>query len=185
MDANCLFRTHTILIYYICIREDAYRRKPAERSQAKRGGSADDIQDRFHSKAPCAGKSNSYCRVGADQLGIERVASRLLLDTPDPLFVGSVRPGARGQPCFKIARRFLKKPAASYLQEDAADQRFNQILAVSMLGASLLSFILDLPVLGYLFSAFVFTAASVALLGFCVGCFIRYQLMMRRTARSS
>ena len=88
-------------------------------------------------------------------------------------------------PVFKIARRFLKKPAASYLQEDAADQRFNQILAVSMLSASLLSFMLDMPVLGYLFSAFVFTAALVALLGFCVGCFIRYQLMMRRTARSS
>ena len=88
-------------------------------------------------------------------------------------------------PVFKIARRFLKKPAASYLQEDAADQRFNQILAVSMLSASLLSFMLDLPVLGSLFSAFVFTAALVALLGFCVGCFIRYQLMMRRTARSS
>ena len=52
-------------------------------------------------------------------------------------------------PVFKIARRFLKKPAASYLQEDAADQRFNQILAVSMLSASLLSFMLDLPVLGY------------------------------------
>lgn len=88
-------------------------------------------------------------------------------------------------PVFKIARRFLKKPAASYLQEDAADQRFNQILAVSMLSASLLSFMLDMPVLGYLFSAFVFTAALVALLGFCVGCFIRYQMMMRRTARSS
>ena len=88
-------------------------------------------------------------------------------------------------PVFKIARRFLKKPAASYLQEDAADQRFNQILAVSMLSASLLSFMLDMPVLGYLFSAFVFTAALVALFGFCVGCFIRYQLMMRRTARSS
>lgn len=88
-------------------------------------------------------------------------------------------------PVFKIARRFLKKPAASYLQEDAADQRFNQILAVSMLSASLLSFMLDMPVLGYLFSAYVFTAALVALLGFCVGCFIRYQLMMRRTARSS
>ena len=88
-------------------------------------------------------------------------------------------------PVFKIARRFLKKPAASYLQEDAADQRFNQILAVSMLSASLLSFMLDMPVLGYLFSAFVFTAALVALIGFCVGCFIHYQLMMRRAARSS
>ena len=87
-------------------------------------------------------------------------------------------------PVFKIARRFLKKPAASYLQEDAADQRFNQILAVSMLSASWLSFMLDLPVLGYLFSAFVFTAALVALLGFCVGCFIRYQLLLRRAARS-
>lgn len=54
-----------------------------------------------------------------------------------------------------------------------------------MMGTSLIGFMLDLPVLGYLFSAFVFTAALVALLGFCVGCFIRYQLMMRRTARGS
>ena len=102
-----------------------------------------------------------------------------------PLFSGLSALALGVNPVFKIARRFLKKPAASYLQEDAADQRFNQILAVSMLSASLLSFMLDLPVLGYLFSAFVFTAALVALLGFCVGCFIRYQLMMRRTARSS
>lgn len=87
-------------------------------------------------------------------------------------------------PIFRIARRFLKKPAASFLQEDAADQRFNQILAVSMLMISLLSFILEMPVLGYVFSALVFTAALVAMLGFCVGCFIRYRLVMRRAARN-
>ena len=36
MDGNCLFGIHIILIYYICIREAAYRRKPAERSRAKK-----------------------------------------------------------------------------------------------------------------------------------------------------
>ena len=36
MDGSCLFRIHTMQIYYICIREDAYRRKPAERSRAKK-----------------------------------------------------------------------------------------------------------------------------------------------------
>ena len=73
MDGSCLFRTHTMQIYYICIREDAYRRKPAERSRAKKGGSAHDIQDRFHSKAPCEGKSISDRRVCADQLGTQHM----------------------------------------------------------------------------------------------------------------
>ena len=109
MDGNCLFGIHIILIYYICIREAVYRRKPAERSRAKKGGSAHDNQNRFHSQAPCAGKSNSYCRISAGQLGIERVARGLLLDTPAPSFFRFVRAGARGQPCFQERAQVLKK----------------------------------------------------------------------------
>lgn len=86
-------------------------------------------------------------------------------------------------PVFWIARRFLKHPLNTYPQEDAADQRFNQILASSMLGLSFFGFLAGLPVIGYIFSAFVFTAALVALLGFCVGCFIRYQFSKYRAGR--
>lgn len=87
-------------------------------------------------------------------------------------------------PVIQIARRFLKYPPDTYPQEDAADQRFNQVLASSMLGLSFLGFSLGFPLIGYLFSALVFVAASVALQGFCVGCFIRYQFVKRRAERT-
>ncbi len=84
---------------------------------------------------------------------------------------------------FAIARCFLKKAPASYVQEDPADQRFNQILATSMLGLSFVDFLLGYQVIGFAFSAFVFAAALIALMGFCVGCYLRYQLVKRRAAR--
>lgn len=86
-------------------------------------------------------------------------------------------------PVMMFARLFLKKKPNAYAQEDAADQRFNQILASSMLGLAFFGFLFGYPLIGYLFSAFVFAAALVALLGFCVGCFIRFQFLKYRAAR--
>lgn len=78
-------------------------------------------------------------------------------------------------PVMAIVKRFIRKPLKDFPQEDKAQQRFNQILAVSMLSASFISALLDQVVLSYLFAALVFTAASVALMGFCIGCFIHFQ----------
>ncbi|HWR22197.1 MAG TPA: DUF4395 family protein, partial [Feifaniaceae bacterium] len=86
-------------------------------------------------------------------------------------------------PVFQVARRFLRHPLSTYPQEDGADQRFNQILASSMLGISFFGFLIGFPVIGYIFSALVFAAALAALLGFCVGCFIRYQFLKYRAGR--
>lgn len=70
-----------------------------------------------------------------------------------------------------IAKRFLKRKASEYILEDKSDLRFNQIIATSLLSASLIASLTHHPIL-----AFVFLAASIALSGFCVGCWIHFQL---------
>jgi len=51
----------------------------------------------------------------------------------------------------------------------------NQILAVIFLLAGFLSYLARWYTIAYLSTAFVAIAAVVAMSGFCVGCFIRYQ----------
>lgn len=87
-------------------------------------------------------------------------------------------------PIMALVKRFIRKPLKDFPQEDKTQQRFNQILAVSMLSASFISALLDQVVLSYLFAALVFAAASVALMGFCIGCFIHYQLNQYKFRKS-
>jgi hypothetical protein len=70
---------------------------------------------------------------------------------------------------------FLRKPLSSYAQEDRSEQRFNQILAVVLLSASVLSAMAGWQLASLIFAGMVFAAAFVAILGFCIGCFIQYQ----------
>jgi len=87
------------------------------------------------------------------------------------------------------ARPFLKKKPSEYIQEDKSDLRFNQLLATAMLCASLLFWLAGNLALAIVFGAMVFVAASVALSGFCVGCFMRFQFNQwkyrRRLKRSA
>jgi len=78
-------------------------------------------------------------------------------------------------PIMVIAKRFLRKPLSSYIQEDKQEQRFNQILAVTLLSASVISAVLGWNLAALILAAMVFLAAFVAMLGFCIGCFIQYQ----------
>jgi membrane protein YqaA with SNARE-associated domain len=75
-----------------------------------------------------------------------------------------------------IAKYFLKQKPSEYLQEDKSDLRFNQLIATSLLLASLLAWLLGQGILATVLAALVFTAASIALTGFCVGCWLRFQL---------
>ncbi|MGG3467761.1 DUF4395 domain-containing protein [Neobacillus pocheonensis] len=75
----------------------------------------------------------------------------------------------------KIARLFLRKDPKSYIPEDWEQQQFNQKIAVSCLGIGFISFIIGWDTLGYIFTILVAVAAFVAILGFCVGCFIHFQ----------
>lgn len=78
-------------------------------------------------------------------------------------------------PIMQFAKRFLKKPMKSYIPEDWEQQQFNQKIAVFCLGAGFLSFLLGWNVAGYVFTIMVATAAFIAILGFCIGCFILFQ----------
>ncbi|MFA9335031.1 MULTISPECIES: DUF4395 domain-containing protein [Lactococcus] len=82
-----------------------------------------------------------------------------------------------------IAKSFLKKKASEYVLEDKSDLRFNQIIATALLSASLISSITNHPILAIIFAAFVFLTASIALSGFCIGCWIHFQLRQYKYRR--
>ncbi|MCR8847242.1 DUF4395 domain-containing protein [Rossellomorea sp. SC111] len=92
-----------------------------------------------------------------------------------PFLVGMSALLFKYNPLMKAGRLFLKKETSSYPPEDAEQQRFNNIIAVSCLGGAIISFLTGWDTGVYLFSGMVFVAASVALAGFCIGCFIRFQ----------
>lgn len=92
-----------------------------------------------------------------------------------PLLAGTIGLLTGFNPALKLAGKFLSKPYSSYIQEDKAQLQFNQTIAVSCLALSLIGFYAGITALGYIFSIMVAVASGVALLGFCVGCFIRFQ----------
>lgn len=78
-------------------------------------------------------------------------------------------------PVMRFAKLFLKKKPSEYIPEDAAQQKFNAIIAISCLALGYFSFLLNWNVAGYIFTTMVGVASFVAILGFCIGCFIQYQ----------
>ncbi len=78
-------------------------------------------------------------------------------------------------PVMELAKKMLRKEPNSYIPEDWEQQQFNQKIAVSCLFIAFVSFLLGWNAVGYIFSIMVALAASVALLGFCIGCFMHYQ----------
>ncbi|CAI9395892.1 MULTISPECIES: DUF4395 domain-containing protein [Bacillaceae] len=78
-------------------------------------------------------------------------------------------------PIMKLASLFLQKPRKEYRQEDWDQQQFNQIIAVVCLAVGSISFFLNWTIVGYIFTIMVWVASIVAILGFCIGCFIRFQ----------
>jgi hypothetical protein len=89
-------------------------------------------------------------------------------------------------PVMQIAKLFLRKEPKAFIPEDWDQQQFNQKIAVSCLGIGFISFLLGWSTLGYVFTILVAIAAFVAILGFCIGCFIHFQWKQykyRRTVR--
>ncbi|WP_299093980.1 DUF4395 domain-containing protein [uncultured Metabacillus sp.] len=82
-----------------------------------------------------------------------------------------------------IGQKFLKKPHSQYVLEDRDQQLFNQWIATVCLGVSLLSFYFGYELLGVIFSIMVALAAGIALMGFCIGCTIRYRYLMWKHRR--
>jgi hypothetical protein len=51
------------------------------------------------------------------------------------------------------------------------------------MGAAFISFLMGYTFVGYVFSIMVILAAGVALMGYCIGCTIRYRYMMWKYKR--
>jgi hypothetical protein len=92
-----------------------------------------------------------------------------------PLIAGLLGVFFNYNPVIQFAKIFLKKHPSQYIPEDANQQRFNQTIASILLLLGLISFALQWTVLAYIFTILVALAAFIAILGFCIGCFIHYQ----------
>ncbi|MGG1575619.1 DUF4395 domain-containing protein [Fictibacillus sp. NRS-1165] len=91
----------------------------------------------------------------------------------------------RFNPVMQFGKLFLQKPSSSYIPEEWKQQQFNQVIAVACLFLAYLSYLFHYSIAAYVFSIIVFSAALVAILGFCVGCFIRFQWQQFQYRRSS
>ncbi|UOE55702.1 DUF4395 domain-containing protein [Bacillus sp. CMF12] len=87
-------------------------------------------------------------------------------------------------PIMRTAKHFLRKKPADYIPEDWEQQQFNQVIAVACLALGQISFLLGWTAAGYVFTAMVALSAFVAILGFCIGCFIRFQLNQYKYRKS-
>lgn len=83
-------------------------------------------------------------------------------------------------PFMKFARLFLKKKPSEYIPEDVVQQKFNSCIAITCLLFGFIGFELDKSVIGYIFTIMVTAASGIAILGFCIGCFIFFQLKQLR-----
>lgn len=88
-------------------------------------------------------------------------------------------------PILVVAKRFLKKPSKEYIQEDYAQLRFNQWLAVGFLLIASISFFLKWSISFNIATVMVGLAAFIAILGFCIGCFFRFQYQQWKYRRNN
>ena len=78
-------------------------------------------------------------------------------------------------PIIRVAKYFLRKDLKEYIPEDAGQQRFNSSIATICLAGGFMGFVAGWTVVGYAFTIMVAMASFIAILGFCVGCFIHFQ----------
>lgn len=100
-----------------------------------------------------------------------------------PFLVGVVTLATKRNSVIMAGKNLLKKPASSYQMEDRDQQFFNQWIATICMGVAFISFLIGYTLVGYVFSIMVILAAGVALMGYCIGCTIRYRYMMWKYKR--
>ncbi len=88
--------------------------------------------------------------------------------------------GQRASLIFHAGRWLLASRIAGAEREDRRLQRFNNAIAATLLGGAQIAFAQGQPFAGWALSLAVALAAGVALMGFCVGCFLYYQFKLNR-----
>jgi hypothetical protein len=124
-------------------------------------------------------KLNRWVLLGGILLGL-LIQEPLLTTALFLILLPAVLFGQRWSLVAMVGKRLLAEyiPAADY--EDPRLMRFNNSIATVLLGAAQLAFLVGAPVWGWLLSLMVAAAAGIALAGFCVGCFLYFQLRMLR-----
>lgn len=102
-----------------------------------------------------------------------------------PLIAGLLGLLLKFNPVMRFGKLFLKNSPSEYIPEDHAQQQFNQVIAVVCLAIALVSYAMGWIVTAYIFTSLVALAAFVAILGFWIGCFIRFQWTQYRHRRIS
>lgn len=101
-----------------------------------------------------------------------------------PLIAGLMGLAINFNPIMRAGRLFLRKKPSEYISEEWDQQQFNQTIAVICLSGGLISFYAGWNAVAYVFTMMVAAASFIAILGFCIGCFIRFQWKQYRYKRS-
>lgn len=102
-----------------------------------------------------------------------------------PIIVGSLGFFFDENPVMVFAKQFLKKPFDQYTPEDPSAQRFSQGIALTLLVFAFVAWLFGWNVLANIALTLVIIAATVALLGFCIGCFIYLHLSYYKQRKKS
>ncbi len=96
------------------------------------------------------------------------------------IILSSVLFGRQGSLIFFIGSRLFAKQNIDADTEDPRLMRFNNSIAAILLGGAQIAFLSGAPLVGWILSGMVAVAATIALAGFCFGCFLFYQFNLQR-----
>ncbi len=89
--------------------------------------------------------------------------------------------GRRASLVFRLGEVLFHPILAADVREHWQLQRFNNLIATSLLGLAQVAFLFGATITGWVLAGMVAVAASVALAGFCVGCFLYYHFRLQRS----
>ncbi len=96
------------------------------------------------------------------------------------VLVPAVLYGQRVSLIFQVGKRLLPGTQQGAPGVDRRLMRFNNSIAVLLLGSAQLAFLFGVAALGWTLALMVALAAGVALAGYCVGCTIYYRFRIYR-----
>jgi hypothetical protein len=88
--------------------------------------------------------------------------------------------GRRASLIFFAGEHLLTEKNRNAAREDPGLMRFNNSIALILLGGAQIAFLAGTPAAGWILSGIVAVAAAIALAGFCFGCFLYYQFNLQR-----
>jgi hypothetical protein len=96
------------------------------------------------------------------------------------LILPAVLFGRKGSLVFFAGSRLFARRNRDAATESPELMKFNNSIAAILLGSAQVAFATGAPLAGWILSGTVAVAASVALCGFCFGCFLYYQFRLQR-----